>query len=163
MCGTVHKAKGDHAEELLTQAEKAVARAFKTYIESCRAIDVEALLASGGLNAVLIAMDLPAVKFAAAWTNIFAAIGTREAENIQLVAKAKKPTVSGVFDVGDPDAAKLMQRAKLNLITNLVQQQRAATRRALTRGLQEGLGHELAPTIQPPLQFLLTIEELSEQ
>ena len=134
-------AKATHAEQLLARAEALIYRAFLQFAQQIREADIEAILETGDYAALDTLFELPIERFAAAWNSAFVDIGTREANAIELTQKARaKGTVTGTFNPGDPEAARLMQAASLNLIRNLTNQQRRATRRALARGLRQGLG-----------------------
>jgi len=134
-------AQAQHADQLLTAAEHVMRRAFRQFIDNAREIDVESLLESGGINAVLDALELPIQRFAANWQHVFVEVGNREANSLELSkARQKKPTVTGVFQPGDPEAARLMEQNSLNLVTNLTNEQRKVVRNALVQGLREGLG-----------------------
>src|SRR5690606_31399665 len=134
--------KNEHAERLLDAAEGAVYRAFRHFIQSARNIEIEELLASGGIDAVLNSLDIHIARFAANWSNVFIEIANREAKSLELSKAKKKPTVAGIFDPGDPASADLMRRASLNLINNLTNEQRRVIRNALAQGLREGLSTE---------------------
>lgn len=58
----------------------------------------------------------------------------------QLIGDGFEPQVSIAFDPSHPDAAELMQRNRLEFITNFTTKQRETTRAALTEALKEGLG-----------------------
>ena len=133
-------AKSRHAEQLLRRAEALVYRAFLHFAQQVQNADIEAILETGDYAALDALFELPVERFAAAWAATFVDIGTREAQSIELTQKARKATVTGTFNPGDPEAADLMRRASLALIRNLTAQQRRATRRALARGLRQGLG-----------------------
>ena len=129
------------ARQLATQ-EKAIALAFNRFVAGARKIDVAALLAERtGIEAVLRRLDAHVANFAAAINFAFIDAASAEVAALsrRLTFKATA-TVQIAFDPGDDRAAALMRQNKLNLVTNLTQQQREVTRQALVTGMQRGLG-----------------------
>jgi hypothetical protein len=137
------------AERLLADQTKAIALAWRRFILTARsAPGISEALASKDINAALIALDQPIASFADGWLAAFVDAAHQTATNLgpKLVRKAQddkaKPDVGLSFNVVDARAVTLMQRNRLNLISNLTRIQRAATRTALVAGLNDGLGTE---------------------
>lgn len=131
------------AEALLERETALIRMGFLGYVNSASTMPgANELLAFGDVESVLAGLDRYISMFAAVPGRAFVDAANAETKALasKLTMKAKRPALSLLFDPGDPRAARLMQRNKLQLITGLTRQARESVRRALVAGLQQGLG-----------------------
>jgi hypothetical protein len=124
----------------LAEQEKNVHVAFLSFVQRASKIDLAPLFEQrNGIEAVLRQLDQEVARFANAWPAAFVAVAQSEAKAVQRKL-AKAATIAVDFNIGDPEAARLMEQSRLNLIQNLTSQQRELVRQALSTGLARGEG-----------------------
>ena len=129
------------ADRLLTEQTKAVHAAFLAFVRACQKIDLAEMNGHGGVEAILRLVDREIERFANAWPAAFLASANVVAAQLSRRLRAKAAaTVAIDFNPGHPEAARLMESNRLNLVRDLSQQQREIVRQALTTGLARGEG-----------------------
>ena len=117
-------------------------RAWRAFIRAQQAPDTIAtmmpLFQRRDLKTIMAILDHSIRTLANTWDEAFAEVANVTASRIQGKLGKAAPKVSAVFEPGDPRAATLMARNRLEFITGLTTEQRDATRIALTRGLKQG-------------------------
>jgi hypothetical protein len=126
------------AERLLAQQTRAINRAFLAYVQSASRAPIAEFLARGNVEAVLTLLDRHIENFAASMGGIFVDAAAAEMAVLSRKLTMKAATVQLAFDPGNEEAARLMQRNRLNLLTNLTNSQRGSVRTALVAGLRAG-------------------------
>lgn len=132
----------DRLEQLLSQQEATIARAFREFI---REVNSEAVLAEiadklarNDVEGALAIVDAYTVRMASVIPVVQQVVGTATAAELAELASAYLLVVS--FDASHPRAAQLARANRLNLIREFSAEQRRATRQALARAFVEGTG-----------------------
>lgn len=134
------------ASALLDRQAREIRHAFNIYVAQATSdhtvARVAPFIARGEIGNTLTALDGLISNFVNAFAFAFLDAGKASAARLsgKLTFKAEEPTVVIVFNVSDPEAVRLMERNRLNLVSNFTRLQRDATRQALVAGMREGLG-----------------------
>lgn len=132
----------DRLEELLSAQEETVRRAFLAFIAGVNDEKVLAHLADqlerGDLEGAMTTVDSYIVRFTDIVPTIQQAVGIATAA--ELAETVSSVAIAIGFDASHPRAAQLARAARLNLVRELVDEQRAAIRQAVSRSFEEGVG-----------------------
>lgn len=132
----------DRLEELLDQMEASVRRAFEAFIRGINVPEVVEqlleLIERGDLNGAIAIVDSYIVRFADVIPSIQQTVGTAAAAEL---AETVSDVILAIgFDPSHPRAAQIARVARLNLIREMVEEQRKAIRQATARAFEEGTG-----------------------
>ena len=134
----------DEIKNLLAREDTEIRRAFMRFVRQVREPGVLSgivdKLQDGNINGALAIMGRYISDFADELPKSFVRAARSE---MQRLAPAVGQT-SLDFNVGDPAAAKLMRRSKLEFITNFTDKQRDSVRSALADSLDRGEGEKQA-------------------
>lgn len=132
----------DRLEALLTRQEENVRAAFEEFVRNINSEHVLAkiadLLEQGDIDGALEIVETFVARFADVVPRIQHDVGSETAAELN---RAIGPVTVGIgFDPTHPRAADLARAARLNLITEFSDEQRAAVRQALSRAFESGAG-----------------------
>ncbi len=136
----------DRLDELLSQQEAAIRRAFRQFLSSVESEAIQqaimAKLESGDVGAAMAIVDSYVVRMGAVFAQINLAVGTFTAlELAQLVQDAAPEVIGAIsFDPSYPRAAEIVAAHRAQFVQQFTSQQRLATSQAIARSFREGDG-----------------------
>lgn len=134
--------QAERVEALLTEQEETVKARFRDFIRDVNSEHVMAAIADkleeGDLDGAMDIVDSYIVRFTDVLPEIQYVVGAAAAREL---AETVGETILAIgFDPSHPRAAALIRTARMNLIRDMVVEQRQAIRQALARGFDEGTG-----------------------
>lgn len=134
-------------ESLLSQQEGRVRKAFAQFLSSARSDsvmrEVSRYLEEGDVEGALDIVDTYIIRMAKIIPKVQETAA--EAEMARLAAGlASRTKIAISFDPGDPRTSNVLRQQSMNLIQQVSQQQREATRFALAQASSEGQGRQAA-------------------
>lgn len=128
---------------LLNKQEVSIRKAFETFIKDATSEEtikqVTELISRNRIEEALALIDIHIRVFGNILPKVFMDVAYGEVASLASAISKLKPTLTVSFDPTNSRAIDLMNRSRLNLITDISSKQRAAIRQILTDSFRRGL------------------------